>query len=119
MYGETRDIEANIYFLTTAEGGRHNNVFNGYRPQFYYDGHDWDAMHEYPDYGYANLGETVRVYLSFLSPHRHIGKIYEGMEFLVREGSKTVGRGRITQILELYESAKNAELLEKAEEQQS
>jgi translation elongation factor EF-Tu-like GTPase len=108
-----RDIEARIYFLTTDEGGRHNSVLDGYRPQFYYDSNDWDAIHEYPDGGYVNLGETARVYLSFLRPHKHVGKIYEGMEFLIKEGSKTVGRGKVTKIIDLLESAKTAEELER------
>ena len=106
-----KDIEANIYFLTTDEGGRHSGVFDGYRPQFYYDGYDWDAFHEYPDGRYVNPGETARVYLSFLRPHVHVGKVYEGMEFLIREGSRTVGKGQVVKIIDLLESAKKAESL--------
>lgn len=78
-----RDSEASIYFLTTEEGGRSKGVLDGYRPQFYYDDYDWDAIHEYPNGGYANLGETARVYLSFLRPHVHVGKLHEGMKFLI------------------------------------
>ena len=39
-----KDIEAEITFLTSEEGGKKLPVFSGYRPQFYYDGHDWDAV---------------------------------------------------------------------------
>jgi translation elongation factor EF-Tu-like GTPase len=42
------DIEATVYFLKTAEGGRVGPAFSDYRPQFYYDGHDWDARQLYP-----------------------------------------------------------------------
>jgi len=91
-----RDIEAEIYFLTTEEGGRKGPAFNDYRPQFYYNGHDWDAPHEYPDVQQVNPGDTVRAYLAFLSPHEHVGKVHVGMEFLIREGTRTVGKGKVT-----------------------
>jgi translation elongation factor EF-Tu-like GTPase len=103
-----RDIEAEIYFLTSAEGGRNKPAFNDYRPQFFYDGHDWDARHLYPDVKQVNPGETVRAYLGFLSPQEHYGKVYVGMEFLIREGSRTVAKGKITSIPELEQSAKRA-----------
>lgn len=101
-----RDVEAEIYFLATEEGGRKGPAYTDYRPQFYYDGHDWDAPHEYPDVEQVNPGDTVRAYLAFLSPQEHVGKLHIGKEFLIREGAKTVGRGKITKILELEISAK-------------
>ncbi len=101
-----RDIEAEIYFLTTEEGGRKSYALNGYRPQFFYYGKDWDAPHEYPDVEKVNPGDTVRAFLGFLSPQEHVNKIHVGMEFLIREGSKTVGRGVVIKILALVESAK-------------
>lgn len=100
-----KDIEAEIYFLKTEEGGRKTPAKNNYRPQFFYNGHDWDAPHFYPDVEEVYPGETVRAYLGFLSPKEHFGKIYVGMEFLVREGSKTVAKGRVTKIIELEQSA--------------
>ncbi len=104
-----KDVEAKIIFLTPEEGGRTNPVFSGYRPQFYYDGHDWDAVHNYvgvvePVYP----GQTVIAYLSFLSPQHHLGKLHPGKEFLIREGQKVVARGKVTKILELEESAKHS-----------
>ena len=101
------DIEAEIYFLTFEEGGRKSAVFSNYRPQFYYNGHDWDAPQTYPDVEQVNPGDTVRAYLGFLSPKEHFGKIYIGMEFLIREGARTVGKGVITKIKDLEQSAKN------------
>jgi elongation factor Tu len=104
------DIEAEIYFLTTEEGGRMTPVFSGYRPQFYYDGHDWDAIQTYVGVVEpVQLGQTVTAQLSFLSPQYHVGKLYPGKEFLIREGSKVVGRGHVTKILDLEKSAKEAE----------
>ena len=104
-----KDVEAKIYFLTTEEGGRSVPAYSNYRPQFYYNDHDWDAPHIYPDVERVNPGDTVRAYLGFLSPKEHWGKLYVGMKFLIREGSRTVGRGVITKILELEQSAKRAE----------
>lgn len=104
-----KDIEAEIYFLTPQEGGRETPVFNGYRPQFYYNENDWDAQHIYPDVEQVNPGDTVRVYLGFLSPKEHLGKVHVGMEFLIREGARTVGKGVITKIIELEQSARHAE----------
>ena len=99
-----KDIEAEIYFFTAEEGGRSTPAFTGYRPQFYYNDQDWDAAHIYPDAEVVNPGETVRAYLGFLSPKEHLGKVYVGMEFLIREGVRTVGKGVITQIIELDQS---------------
>ena len=104
-----KDIEAEIYFLTPEEGGRSTPVFTGYRPQFYYNEQDWDASHIYPETDLVKPGETVRAYLGFLSPKEHYGKVYEGMDFLIREGARTVGKGTITKIIELEQSAKKCE----------
>lgn len=103
-----RNIEAEIYFLTPKEGGRSTPAFTGYRPQFYYNGKDWDASHIYPDVEVVNPGETVRAYLGFLSPHEHVGKVHVGMEFLIREGARTVGKGVITKIIQLEQSENRA-----------
>jgi len=102
------DIEAEIRFLTKEEGGRISPVFSGYRPQFYYDGRDWNAPHEYPDTYTVNPGDTVRAYLGFMSPQEHHGKIDVGMEFKIREGSRIVGEGVVTKIIDLPNSAKRA-----------
>jgi translation elongation factor EF-Tu-like GTPase len=103
------DIEAEIYFFTTEEGGRMNPVLSGYRPQFHYDGYDWDAIQNYVGVVEpVQLGQTVTAHLYFLSPQYHVGKLYPGKEFLIREGSKVVGRGRVTKVFDLEKSAKEA-----------
>jgi hypothetical protein len=45
-------------------------------------------------------------YLSFPSPQHHVGKLYPGKEFLLREGRRVVAKGRVLEILALEESAK-------------
>ena len=106
----SKDIEVELTFLTPEEGGLQTPAFSGYRLQFYYDGQDWDAIQNYvgvvePIYP----GQTVTAYLSFLSPQCHVGKLYPGKEFLIRAGQRVVGRGKVTKILDLEKSAKEAE----------
>jgi translation elongation factor EF-Tu-like GTPase len=100
------DIEAEITFVRAEDGGRSTPAFSGYRPQFFYDGHDWDADQEFPDVQSALPGQTVRALLRFLSPEMHVGRLNVGMEFQVREGPRVVARGRVTKILDLDESAR-------------
>jgi elongation factor Tu len=102
------DVEAEITFVPTEQGGRKSAVYSGYRPQFCYEGQDWDAFHEYPDVEAVLPGQTVRALLLFLSPAAHIGRIHPGMAFEVREGNRVVARGRITRLLGLEESALQA-----------
>ena len=101
-----RDIATIITFMPTEHGGRKGPAFSNYRPQFYYDGGDWDAVHEYPDVERVEPGQTVRALLCFLSPEAHVGKLKPGTPFLIREGQKVVGYGAVTKILALEESAR-------------
>ena len=103
---QPRDVEVEITLLPTKHGGRSAPAFSGYRPQFYYAGDDWDASHEYPDTEQVHPGETARAFLRFLSPEQHVGKVYPGMAFLLREGNRTIGYGSITRIMELESSAR-------------
>ena len=84
------DIEAEITFVPTEQGGRQGPARSGYRPQLHYDGRDWDAAHVYPDRQgereWVHPGETVRAHLSFLSPTEHVGKLCPGTAFQFREG---------------------------------
>ncbi len=108
------DIEGEVTFIPTEAGGRSGPVSSGYRPQFYYDGDDRDAIQEYPDVEHVSPGDTARVIFSFGSPEAHWGKVNPGMMFLIREGSRTVGYGRVTRVLELEHSAREATERKKA-----
>lgn len=100
------DIEAEITFVPTDQGGRHQMAQSGgYAPQFYYDGHDWDARYGFHEKEWVSPGETVHASIWFLSPQCHLGRVHAGMEFQIREGSRVVGSGHITRILNLAESA--------------
>jgi len=106
------DIEAEITLLTTEEGGRQTPAFSGYRSQFYYDGHDWDAVQNYIGVTEVYPGQTVTAELAFLNPQCHVEKLFPGKEFLLREGQRVVGRGKVTKILNLEKSAERINALE-------
>jgi elongation factor Tu len=94
-------IEAEIHFLAPEEGGRQTPIRCGYRPQFYYEGRDWDAIYDYPGRQEVKPGETVMALLSFLSPDQHRGRVRPGLTFEVREGPRVVGTGKVLRVLEL------------------
>lgn len=103
-----RDIEVEITFLSAENGGRSRPMYSGYRPQFHYDGYDWDAVQAYIGQDQVAPGETVRAYLSFLSPEMHVGRIRPCMPFLIREGQRVVGYGAVIDVLELESSAERS-----------
>ncbi len=93
------ELEAQVYYFTPQEGGRHSPVFSGYRGQFHYNGRDWDAPQQFVDKDSCYPGESVIVYLQTVSPYYHKGKFYVGKKFEIREGAKGVGTGTVTKIL--------------------
>jgi translation elongation factor EF-Tu-like GTPase len=103
-----RDVEVELYFLRTEDGGRSAPAFSGYRPQFYYLGQDCDAQHEYPDVERVMPGDLVRAYLWFAAPAFHVGRVSEGMPFLIREGARTVAYGVVRKLVDLEESARRS-----------
>lgn len=95
-------VEALITYLSTEHGGKKEPVYRyGYRPQFYYDGQDWAAQHNYPDVEQVMPGDTARALLCFTMPERHAGKLQVGKPFLIREGQGVVAYGVVTHVLNL------------------
>ena len=94
------DIEAEIHFFAREEGGRRTPCKSGYRPShdFGIEGMLNDAVHQYIDKEWVSPGETVLTHLSFLAPETQFGRLYEGFEFTVQEGTRIVGRGRIIRV---------------------
>lgn len=93
-------------FLPTEHGGRKGCALSGYRPQFYFECEDHDAVHQYPDVQQVRPGETARVFLTFLQPQLLVGRLSPGTPFLIREGQRVVGYGAITRLIDLEASAK-------------
>ncbi|MEK6233884.1 MAG: hypothetical protein N2C14_04150, partial [Planctomycetales bacterium] len=62
------EIEVEIRYLTSEEGGRKSGVSSGYRGQFFYGGEDYDGFQYYPDVPegtMVELGTTVRALVRF------------------------------------------------------
>jgi translation elongation factor EF-Tu-like GTPase len=104
------DIEAELTLLPTEHGGRKGPTFSGYRPQFYYLGDDWDAVHTYVGVAEVRPGDTVTVQLQFINPGAHVGRVFAGMPFLIREGQRVVGYGRVTRLLDLEALAERSSI---------
>jgi hypothetical protein len=99
MFKTEPELEVEIYYLTTEEGGRKMKFYSGYSGQLFYDGQDWDVIHELIDTDVCNPGDTVKVYLRTENANAHVGKFFVGKKFEIRERAKTVGKGKITKII--------------------
>lgn len=95
------DIEAEISFLSTEQGGRQFSAISGYRPShnFGLDGMLNDAAHEYIGCESAAPGHTVKVNMWFLVPKYQEGRLSAGFPFTVQGGSRIVGNGVVTKVL--------------------
>ena len=93
------ELETEIHYLPTEEGGRKHGIASGYRGQFYYYGRDWCASQQLMDREICQPGETARVCLSLLTPENHLGMFHVGQEFEIREGARIVAKGVIRKIL--------------------
>jgi len=92
------DIEAEVHALSASAGGRKSAMLSGYRPShdFGKNGHLNDGMHEYPDGGRIEPGSSGRAFIWLLAADENYGLLSVGEKFTVQEGSRIVGRGRIT-----------------------
>ncbi|MFQ3580988.1 MAG: elongation factor Tu [Chloracidobacterium sp.] len=90
-------FKAEVYVLTKEEGGRHTPFFKGYRPQFYFRTTDVTGVAELPD-GVEMVmpGDNVALAVELITPIA----MEKGLRFAIREGSRTVGAGTISEIIE-------------------
>ena len=89
-------FDAQVYVLTKEEGGRHNPFFDGYRPQFYFQTTDVTgsvALPEGTEMVMPGDNTEMRVELQ-----KSIA-MTQGQRFAIREGGRTVGAGRVTNII--------------------
>ena len=90
-------FSAEIYILTKEEGGRHTPFFAGYRPQFYF--RTTDVTGEiFLEEGVEMVmpGDRISITGKLITPIAMEAEL----RFAVREGSRTVGAGVITGIIE-------------------
>ncbi|MCC5790437.1 MAG: elongation factor Tu [Opitutales bacterium] len=92
-----KKAKAEVYVLSKEEGGRHTPFFNGYRPQFYFRTTDVTGIVNLPE-GVEMImpGDNVSVEMELIVPIA----MEKGQRFAIREGGRTIGAGRITDIIE-------------------
>jgi elongation factor Tu len=90
------NFKAQVYVLSKEEGGRHTPFFNGYRPQFYFRTTDVTGTANLPE-GVEMVmpGDNVEMTVEMIAPIA----MEEGLRFAIREGGRTVGAGRVTEIM--------------------
>jgi elongation factor Tu len=89
-------FEAEVYVLTSKEGGRHKPFFSNYRPQFYFRTTDVTgniALAEGTEM--CMPGDNTTMTVELIAPIA----MDEGLRFAIREGGRTVGAGAVTKIL--------------------
>jgi elongation factor Tu len=92
-----KKAKAEIYVLSKDEGGRHTPFFNGYRPQFYFRTTDVTGVVNLPK-GVEMImpGDNITVDIELISPIA----MEKTQKFAIREGGRSIGAGRITEITE-------------------
>jgi elongation factor Tu len=89
-------FKAEVYVLSKDEGGRHTPFFNGYRPQFYFRTTDVTGSIKLPDGQEMVMpGDNTNMEIEMGQPIA----MDQGLRFAIREGSRTVGAGVVTEII--------------------
>jgi elongation factor Tu len=92
-----KKFKAEIYVLSKEEGGRHTPFFSNYRPQFYFRTTDVTGSIKLPE-GVEMVmpGDNVNLEVELITPIA----MEPTMRFAIREGGRTVGAGRVGEILD-------------------
>ena len=87
---------AAVYVLGKDEGGRHTPFFNKYRPQFYFRTTDVTGSIEL-EAGREMVmpGDNVTLTVELIQPIA----MEKGLKFAIREGGRTVGSGRVDEVI--------------------
>jgi elongation factor Tu len=90
-------FKAEVYVLSKEEGGRHTPFFTNYRPQFYFRTTDVTGTVTLPQ-GVEMVmpGDNVSVEIKVIAPVA----MERLQRFAIREGGRTIGAGRVTEVLE-------------------
>jgi elongation factor Tu len=89
-------FKAEVYVLSKDEGGRHTPFFNNYRPQFYVRTTDVTGSIKLPE-GVEMVmpGDNIAMEVELITPIA----LERTMRFAIREGGRTVGAGRVADII--------------------
>jgi len=92
-----KKFKAEVYILTKEEGGRHTPFFSKYRPQFYVRTTDVTGEITLPE-GVEMVmpGDNVTITVELIYPIA----LEQGTQFAIREGGRTVGAGKVVEIIE-------------------
>jgi elongation factor Tu len=92
-----RKFKAEVYVLSKEEGGRHTPFFSNYRPQFYFRTTDVTGTIKLPE-GVEMVmpGDNVSLEIELITPIA----MEKTIRFAIREGGRTVGAGRVSEILD-------------------
>lgn len=90
-------FKAEVYVLSKEEGGRHTPFFNKYRPQFYFRTTDVTGNVTLAE-GVEMVmpGDNVSLSVDLIAPVA----MEKTQRFAIREGGRTIGAGRISEIIE-------------------
>ncbi len=90
-------FKAEVYVLSKDEGGRHTPFFDNYRPQFYFRTTDVTGSVKLPE-GVEMVmpGDNVAIEVELITPIA----MEKTIRFAIREGGRTVGAGRVSDILD-------------------
>src|ERR1700688_1988754 len=90
-----KKFKAEVYVLSKEEGGRHTPFFTNYRPQFYFRTTDVTGMVKLPE-GVEMVmpGDNISIEVELITPIA----MEKTIRFAIREGGKTVGAGRVSDI---------------------
>ncbi len=92
-------LRASMYLLRADEGGRLQPAFSGYRPGLYIGPRQTDcAIYRDPD-PVLPLGQSVDVQITLLHPEALGDALCVEATFVLKEGSRLVGRGVVTELL--------------------
>ncbi|MCC6231235.1 MAG: elongation factor Tu [Verrucomicrobiales bacterium] len=89
-------FKAEVYVLSKEEGGRHTPFFTNYRPQFYFRTSDvTGTVALAAGVEMVMPGDNVSVEINLIAPVA----MEKGQRFAIREGGRTIGAGRISEVL--------------------
>jgi elongation factor Tu len=90
-------FKSEVYVLSKDEGGRHTPFFTKYRPQFYFRTSDVTGAITLPQSVEMVMpGDNVSVEVDLQDKPIAMEK---GQRFAIREGGRTIGAGRVTEVL--------------------
>ncbi len=90
-------FEAEVYVLTSKEGGREKPFFSGYRPQFFFRTTDVTGSISLPEGTEMVMpGDNITIQVELIQPIA----VEANLRFAIREGGRTIGSGVVTAITE-------------------